>query len=112
MNFADNHDVTRIASILENEKHLPLVYAMMYGMPGFPCIYYGSEFGVTGKKSDGDQALRPCIDEPESTELTEFIARLSEIFKNSDALVNGTFRYIVLECTHCIFCLLYTSRCV
>lgn len=103
MNFADNHDVTRIASILENEKHLPLVYAMMYGMPGFPCIYYGSEFGVTGKKSDGDQALRPCIDEPESTELTEFIARLSEIFKNSDALVNGTFRYIVLECTHCIF---------
>lgn len=103
MNFADNHDVTRIASNLTNEKHLPLVYGMMFGMPGFPCIYYGSEFGVKGDKSDGDPALRPCIDEPEKTPLTELIAKLAEIFKNSDALINGSFRYIVLECTHCIF---------
>ena len=103
MNFADNHDVTRIASNLTNEKHLPLVYGMMFGMPGFPCIYYGSEFGVKGNKSDGDPALRPCIDEPEKTPLTELIAKLAEIFKNSDALINGSFRYIVLECTHCIF---------
>lgn len=103
MNFADNHDVTRIASNLTNEKHLPLVYGMMFGMPGFPCIYYGSEFGVKGNKSDGDPALRPCIAEPEKTPLTELIAKLAEIFKNSDALINGSFRYIVLECTHCIF---------
>ena len=43
MTFVDNHDVTRIASILTNEKHLPLIYAMAFGMPGIPCIYYGSE---------------------------------------------------------------------
>ena len=37
--FVDNHDVSRIASVLQNEKHLPLIYALMFGMPGIPCIY-------------------------------------------------------------------------
>lgn len=102
-NFVDNHDVTRISSIMTNEKHIPLVYGLMFGMPGFPCIYYGSEFGIKGEKSWGDPALRPCLDEPEETELTEFIARLAAAFRSSDALQNGTFRSVVLQCTHCIF---------
>ena len=42
--FVDNHDVSRIASVLTNEKHLPLIYAMAFGMPGIPCVYYGSEW--------------------------------------------------------------------
>lgn len=103
MNFVDNHDVTRIASILTNEKHLPLVYGMMFGMPGFPSIYYGSEFGVTGTKQSGDPALRPSLDKPEETELTEFIARLAAAKKSSDALTNGSFRSVVLQNKHCIF---------
>lgn len=103
LNFVDNHDVTRISSILTNEKHLPLIYGMMFGMPGIPCIYYGSEFGVKGEKQNGDPSLRPCIEKPENTELTQFIAKLSEIFKNSDALQNGSFRSIVLQNKHCIF---------
>ncbi|MCH5213411.1 MAG: cyclomaltodextrinase [Oscillospiraceae bacterium] len=103
LNFVDNHDVTRVASVLTNEKHLPLIYGMMFGMPGFPCIYYGSEFGVKGEKSWGDPALRPCIEKPEETELTRFIAKLAEAFKNSDALQNGSFRYVVLQNKHCIF---------
>lgn len=103
LNFVDNHDVTRVASILENEKHLPLIYGMMFGMPGIPCIYYGSEFGVKGKKSDGDPSLRPCIEKPEKTELTEHIAKLAQIFKEHDALINGSFKSIVLNNKHCIF---------
>lgn len=103
LNFVDNHDVTRVASVLENEKHLPLIYGLMFGMPGMPCIYYGSEFGVKGKKSEGDPALRPCIEKPEKTELTEFIAKLAEIFKEHDALTNGAFKSIVLNNKHCIF---------
>ena len=46
LSFVDNHDVSRIASILTNEKHLPLVYALMFGMPGIPCVYYGREWGA------------------------------------------------------------------
>ncbi|MBQ3427404.1 MAG: cyclomaltodextrinase [Clostridia bacterium] len=103
MNFVDNHDVTRIASILSNEKHLPLIYGLMFGMPGYPCIYYGSEFGVKGEKKDGDPALRPCIEKPEETELTAFIARLAEIKKASDALTSGSFRSVLLQNKYCIF---------
>lgn len=103
LNFADNHDVTRIASILTNERHLKLIYGMMFGMPGFPCIYYGSEFGEKAEKHQGDNALRPCIDVPKENELTEFIAKLAKAFKESDALQNGSFQSVVLQNKHCIF---------
>lgn len=50
LSFVDNHDVTRVASILSNENHLPLIYALAFGMPGIPCVYYGSEWGAKAKK--------------------------------------------------------------
>ena len=76
LSFVDNHDVTRVASILTNEKHLPLIYALMFGMPGIPCVYYGSEWGAKGEKSQGDPALRACFDGPQTNGLTEWIACL------------------------------------
>lgn len=103
LSFADNHDVSRIASILQNEKHLPLVYAMVYGMPGIPCVYYGSEWGIKADKSQGDPALRPCLDAPEWNELTEYISRLTKAKKNSHALNYGSMRSIVLTNQQCIF---------
>ena len=67
MTFADNHDVTRLASILTNKRHIPLAYGLLFGMPGIPCIYYGSEWGEEGTKSpDNDYALRPCFDAPQA----------------------------------------------
>ena len=48
MSFVDNHDVTRIACILTNKNHLPLTYGLLLGMPGVPCIYYGSDWGEEG----------------------------------------------------------------
>ncbi len=103
MSFVDNHDVTRIASILTNEKHLPLIYAMAFGMPGIPCIYYGSEWGAKGNKSDGDPTLRPCFEKPEENELTEYIGKLAEAKKGSKALNYGAFRSVVLTNKQCIF---------
>lgn len=101
--FVDNHDVSRIASVLGNEKHLPLIYALCFGMPGIPCVYYGSEWGAKANKSEGDPALRPCFDEPEFNELSEFISRLADAKKNSDALNYGNFRSVVLTNKQCIF---------
>ena len=39
MTFVDNHDVTRIASILKDKRHLYPVYGTLMTMPGIPCIY-------------------------------------------------------------------------
>lgn len=103
LSFVDNHDVTRVASILSNEKHLPLIYAMCFGMPGIPCVYYGSEWGAKASKSEGDPALRASFPEPVFNELSEWISRLSLAKKESKALCYGDFRSVVLTNKQCIF---------
>lgn len=103
LSFVDNHDVTRIASNLTNEKHLPLIYALCFGMPGIPCVYYGSEWGAKADKSEGDPALRACFEKPEWNDLCEWISRLAEAKKNSKALNYGDFRSVLLTNKQCIF---------
>lgn len=103
LSFVDNHDVTRVASILGRESHLPLIYALLFGMPGIPCVYYGSEWGARAEKSQGDPALRPAFDRPQWNDLTELISRLVEIKKNSEALNYGGFRSVLLTNRQCIF---------
>ncbi len=103
LSFVDNHDVTRAASILSDKNHLPLLYALLFGMPGIPCIYYGSEWGCLGEKGQGDQALRPCFAAPEWNGLTDFIAKLAQAKKNSHALNYGSFRSMLLTNRQCIF---------
>ena len=101
--FVDNHDVSRIASNLTNEQHLPLIYALCFGMPGIPCVYYGSEWGAKANKSEGDPALRACFDAPVENDLTAWISKLAAAKKASNALNYGDFRSIVLTNRQCIF---------
>ena len=104
MTFADNHDVTRLASILTNKAHIPLAYGLLLGMPGVPCLYYGSEWGEPGEKApDNDYALRPCFDAPKPNELTSFIKKLIQIREHSDALCNGSYRNVVIQNHQLIF---------
>lgn len=103
LSFVDNHDVTRAASILTNPAHLPVLYGLLFGMPGIPCIYYGSEWGARGEKHQGDDALRPSFDAPESNELTEWISKLAAAHKTSPALCYGDFKSVVLTNHQCIW---------
>ncbi|MDD3362253.1 MAG: alpha-amylase family glycosyl hydrolase [Hespellia sp.] len=104
MTFVDNHDVARLASILTDKNHIPLAYGLLLGMPGIPCLYYGSEWGQEGeKRPDNDFDLRPCFDAPQPNDLTDFIKKLISIRKSSDALCNGTYRNVVLTNKQLIF---------
>lgn len=104
MTFADNHDVTRLASILTNKEHIPLAYGLMLGMPGIPCLYYGSEWGQTGEKApDNDYALRPCFEKPMPNELTDYIKKLIAVRQKSDALCNGTYKNVVIQNHQLVF---------
>lgn len=103
LSFVDNHDVSRIASVINNPKHLPLAFALCFGMPGIPCVYYGSEWGFKADKSQGDPALRPCFENYEENELTEFIGKLAKAKKNSKALNYGGFTSSVLTNRQCVF---------
>lgn len=104
MSFVDNHDVTRIASILTNKNHLPLTYGLLLGMPGVPCIYYGNEWGEEGVKApNNDYALRPCFEEPKPNELTEEIKKMIHVRTGSNALCHGSYRNVVLTNHQLIF---------
>ena len=103
LNFADNHDVTRIASILANKEHLKPLYGLLFGMPGVPAVYYGSEWGMPGEKKDGDPALRPAVEQPEQNELTAWIAALAGARAASPALCAGSYRNILVQPAQLIF---------
>lgn len=62
LTFVGNHDVTRIASQLQNSAHLEHALVLLMTTGGTPSIYAGDEFGYRGVKEErrgGDDAVRP-----------------------------------------------------
>ena len=105
--FADNHDVTRIASILTDKSNLPLVYALLFAMPGIPSVYYGSEFGITADKGQGDDALRPAFSaelaESSRNALSDYITQLYAVRKSSVALCRGNYKQLHVNPKQLVF---------
>jgi len=61
--FAGNHDVTRLASRLSDDRHLGHALAVLYTVGGVPSVYYGDERGLRAVKEHregGDDAIRPA----------------------------------------------------
>lgn len=106
LNFLDNHDVLRVCTALKDGRNLLPLYTLLFTIPGIPCIYYGSEFGAEGDKSDNDYRLRPCIDELDKTarpDLVAHITALAKIRRESPALCYGSYRKVLLNNTYCAF---------
>ena len=103
-NFVDNHDVERIHTKLMNKAHFLPVHILLYTLPGIPSVYYGSEFGIDGRKEHGsDDSLRPYIDLNEhlgdygDNPCTRLIADLGRIHRKwKQDLVHGDFRQLCL----------------
>lgn len=98
--FVDNHDVPRACTALKDRRKLPAMYGILYGMPGIPCVYYGSECGAEGDKSDNDYKLRPAvgeIDKDKDPALRAFIGKLNAVRKAEPALQYGTYEKCVLS---------------
>jgi glycosidase len=90
-NFVDNHDQDRLASIVSNPGHLYTIHILLYCVPGLPSIYYGSEWGIKGKRENGsDAGVRPCIDlgaKRGEDNLESVISKLADIRKSIPALM-------------------------
>lgn len=69
--FLGNHDVTRIASRLDDRRHLAHALVILLTVGGIPSIYAGDEFAFEGVKEEregGDDAIRPEFpDRPDAT---------------------------------------------
>ena len=102
-NFVDNHDVERIYTKLSNKAHFAPIHILLYTLPGIPSIYYGSEFGIEGKKEKfSDASLRPALDlENYKNAVTEnpctsLIAALGKIRQATPALSYGNYNELML----------------
>ena len=64
LTFVGNHDVTRIASALTDDRHLPHALVVLMTCGGTPSIYAGDEQAFRGIKEHrpgGDDAIRPAF---------------------------------------------------
>jgi glycosidase len=108
-NFVDNHDVDRLASKLSDARYRKLCYTLLYGMPGIPSVYYGSEYGVEGRhENNSDDGLRPCLDlaQLEQTgdrDLYRHIVKLGRIYKAYPELRMGIFETINVQNRQLLF---------
>ncbi|MBQ8041584.1 MAG: alpha-amylase, partial [Lachnospiraceae bacterium] len=104
-NFVDNHDVERICSKLNNKDAFAPVHILLYTLPGIPSVYYGSEFGIEGKKGHGtetDAPLRPELvyddwaKKAEDDTCVKFISALGKIRKQVKELSYGDYKELLL----------------
>lgn len=101
--FSDNHDVERLPNKLRNRAHIRPIAILLYTLWGIPSIYYGSEFGIEGKKGHGsDWPLRPCLeladyaDACSTNPVTSVYAALGRLKAECPALTDGEYRELML----------------
>jgi len=104
--FADNHDVNRVASQLRNPAHLFPLHLLLFTMPGVPSIYYGSEWGIRGRRTrDGDHDLRPSLPALDESVIQSLpapwlegaIRHLIALRRSSQALCRGDYREVLVR---------------
>lgn len=103
LDFVDNHDVPRIATQLNDKNQLKPLYGLLFGMPGVPCVYYGSEWGIEGEQKFGDHELRPHLEAPEWNGLTDWIRDLAAARKKSNALMWGSYEQLQVTPQQLVF---------
>lgn len=99
--FVDNHDVERIHTKLNNKEHIYNVTMLDYTVPGIPSIYYGSEFGIDGRKENGsDWPLRPELDLASldsGCELVQLCTKLGRLKQELPELTYGEYKELLLS---------------
>lgn len=85
-NFVDNHDVERIYTKLNVKEHFTPVHILLYTLPGIPSLYYGSEFGIEGRKENAQMTLSVRI-------LLFLILMKMQMHKNAWNLFQSSAKY-------------------
>jgi hypothetical protein len=98
----DNHDVERIHTKLNDKRHWLPVHILLFCLPGIPSVYYGSEFGIDGRKARGgsDDEIRPQLNLSEllsrENPCLEIVHALGQIYREEKALAWGDYQQLVL----------------
>jgi glycosidase len=90
-NLLESHDTPRVKTLLGAGSSLHAAIAFMFGYPGVPAVYYGTEIGMEGGE---DPDCRRCMiwDEPVwDPEMLELHRRLIALRRGSVALRRGSY---------------------
>lgn len=96
-NLLDSHDTERFLNMVDGNVDIAkLAYILLFTFPGSPCIYYGSEIGMTGGEHSNRQ---PMIWEKEkqNQDLYLFIKKLVDLRKNHESFKTENFQWVNIE---------------
>lgn len=99
LNMFDSHDTARGLWIMgEDKSALRLCALFMMTMPGAPCIYYGTEIGMTG---GDDPYCREAFlwDKPETwdMDLLDYYKKIIKIRNENPVLRTGSYDVLLAE---------------
>jgi cyclomaltodextrinase len=92
LNLLDSHDTARFLSIARGDGsalRLATLFQMTY--PGAPCIYYGDEIGMRGRKDPDSRRAFPWDESQWDTELRGFFKRCIALRHAHPALRRGDY---------------------
>lgn len=105
-NLLDSHDTSRILSLCgENKDRARLAYLFMFTQVGTPCVYYGGEVALSGKRGMGSEANRRCMvweEEKQDLEFRQFIQELIALRKSESDFTIPTLQWLTVDSDHCI----------
>ncbi|MDD5935157.1 MAG: alpha-amylase family glycosyl hydrolase [Clostridiales bacterium] len=94
-NFLDTHDTERFLYLAnEDETCLKNALAFLYGYIGVPCIFYGTEIGLSGGMDPDSRKTFPWKEELWNHQLLSYIKRLISLRKAEVAIRKGTITFL------------------
>lgn len=98
-NMLDSHDTARLLTIAGEDKAVAqMTLAFTFLQHGSPCIYYGTEIGMTG---ENDPDCRKCMVweiEKQDLDFLAFTKELINLRKNhQETLSHGTLEFIIAD---------------
>lgn len=97
-NQLDSHDTTRLLHVTNEDKALAKVgLALLFAFPGTPCIYYGTEIGMTGFKDPDNRRTMIWEKDKWDSDLLNYTKQLITLRKSEHALKHGNFQVLYAE---------------
>lgn len=93
MNLLGSHDTTRLASLPKSTpERVKLAYALLFFLPGAPCVYYGDEIGMEGGKDPDNRRTFPWEALPQGKKgpIYDFVKSLIALRNSEPALRSGS----------------------
>ena len=106
-NLMDSHDTVRLVTKAGNKNRALQMLAVMFAMPGSPCLYYGTETFLEGGKDPDCRRCMPWkeIESGKYSESMGMIKNLIALRKNNEAMQSDIVRFVHTDGNNRLLCI-------